>query len=123
MELCVMGGIQQQTEFVKVVVDVIRHSKHCIRRIYLGTDKNSKNDRFLHCLILFNFALKGGVCPLQQGCTDSEHPCRMVKASPYQPTKNKAHRNGFYHPTSPIYSISRLCTALNCIEVWFCTSM
>ena len=59
MELCVMGGIQQQTEFVKVVVDVIRHSKHCIRRIYLGTDKNSKNDRFLHCLILFNFALKG----------------------------------------------------------------
>ncbi len=54
-----MGGIQQQTEFVKVVVDVIRHSKHCIRRIYLGTDKNSKNDRFLHCLILFNFALKG----------------------------------------------------------------
>ena len=28
-----MGSIQQQTEFVKVVVDVIHHSKHRIRRI------------------------------------------------------------------------------------------
>ena len=32
-ELRAMGSIQQQTEFVKVVVDVIHHSKHRIRRI------------------------------------------------------------------------------------------
>jgi len=37
--------------------------------------------------------------------------------------KNKAHGNGFYHPASLIYSISRRYTALNCIKVWFYTSI
>lgn len=72
-------------------------------------------------LILLSRGVRG-VCPLRQGCINSVHLCQMVKASSYQTTKNKAHRNGFYHPASLIYSISRRYTALNCIKVWFYTS-
>ena len=33
MKLCAMGRIQQKTELVKVVINVVNHAKHRIRRI------------------------------------------------------------------------------------------